>query len=632
MAAQVLNHTAHPGSWLGRERGHRLVPGALSGLLILAFSAIAWLCPITAPAAESPEASQPKSLDLTLSDLRERVMLRNEALQARLLSFEAQRRRARGEYGLFEPQLFGSYTHEVNNRQNTVEQQASLLGAPTFSETNNNYESGLEGLIPSGARVRLGYTLRDLRNTLEPARGVTNGQYQSFLGVTLTQPILKNFGTAATMAGIRMAAISNKMAFQEYRRDLMSLLATAEATYWNLYLTQEQIHFLQESVKTAETLMRDNRARLEVGMGSELEVQEAEAGLGLRRAKLAEAEQKGIEAVNRVLTLFAETAPPGGLAVRAVEVPALAGPVYNYEALRQEAFESNPEFLIATERVQENQIRLGFARNQRLPQLDLRGSYGLNGLGDTAGSSWSFVEHSSFPSWYVGAELHIPIAGGLKTRNDLIATRLDLESSEAALRGLQTEILNSINSAWSKIQTSRGSVSNYETAVKYSQSLLQSALVRAEAGKLEVRKLLETEADLLEARASLVDSLVHHQLAAIELDLTQGVYLHRRHLELTQRELALATEHFGQSQRIGDAAYQQGLSQYGDLRRGAEVAPNPANTDQQPLMQEMIDSDKKREMRDEVQAGFRNGPETGGHPGNPSLDQNDPRFSKLPAE
>jgi hypothetical protein len=166
-------------------------------------------------------------LELTLPDLRERVLQRNETLQGRLLTFEAQRRRARGEYGVFEPDFFGSYTHEVNNRQNTAEQQASLLGAPTFSETNNNYESGLESLVPSGARVRLGYTLRDLRNTLEPVQGVTNGQYQSFLGVTVVQPLLKNFGTAATMAGIRMAAISNKMAFQEYRRDLMTLISGA---------------------------------------------------------------------------------------------------------------------------------------------------------------------------------------------------------------------------------------------------------------------------------------------------------------------------------------------------------------------------------------------------------------------
>jgi outer membrane protein TolC len=621
-SAPPVKNTARHGSCLGAGRTVRL--------LISAFSAVAWLCPITASAGEAAGPVQPTNLELTLADLRERVLQRNETLQARLLSFEAQRRRARGQYGLFEPQLFGSYTHEVNNRQNTSEQQASLLGAPTFSETNNNYESGLEGLIPSGARVRLGYTLRELRNTLEPVQGVTNGQYQSFLGVTVTQPILKDFGTAATMAGIRVAAISNKMAFQEYRRDLMSLLTAAEGTYWNMYLTQEQIHFLQESVKTAETLLRDNRARLEAGMGSELEVQEAEAGLGLRQAKLAEAEQKGIEAVNRVLTLFAETAPAVGLGLRAIEVPRLLGQISNYEALIQEAFESNPDFLIAVERVQENLVRLGYARNQRLPQLDLRGSYGLNGLGDTVGSSWSYVEHSSFPSWYVGAELRIPITGGLRSRNELVASRLDLESSQSTLRGLQTEILNSINTAWRKMQSTRGGVSNYETAVKYNQSLLQSALVRAEAGKLEVRKVFEIEADLLEARVSLVDSLVRHQIAALELELSQGVYLQRRHLELTQRELALATEHFGQSQRLGDAAYQQGLSQYGNLRRESEVAPNPANIDQQPLMQDMIDSGKKREMQDEVQAGFRNRPETIGRPANPSLDDNDPRFSKLP--
>ncbi len=597
-----------------------------------------WACPagrLWADATPPPSASAPAPgtrIELTLPDLRYWVLRRNENLQGRLLTFEAQRRRARGEYGIFEPDIYGSYTHEINNRKNTAEQQASLLGAPTFSETNNNYESGIESFIPSGARVKLGYTLRDLQNSLQPARGVTNGEYQTFFGLTVLQPVLKNFGPAAAMAGIRMAAISNKMAFQEYRRDLMTVLSGAEATYWNLYLAQEQLHFFQESVKTAETILRDNKVRLQAGRGSELEVLEAEAGLGLRRAKLSEAEQKVVEAVNRVTTLIDQEAPAGAFVLHVADVPQISATIPDFQALRREVFASNPDYLIAQERVQEGLIKLGFARNQRLPELDLKGSYGLNGLGDNPGASWTDIEHQSEPSWYVGLEFRIPLAGGLKTRNELIASRLDLQSSQSALRGLETELLNAMNTAWRKMHSTRGSVADYQTAVKYNESVLQAALTRLDAGKLDSRKVLEIESDLLEARVSLVEALVHFQLASLEVELTQGVFLQKRHLELTQHELALATERLGGSRALGDGPYQQTLNDVNRLHDEATAPPAPQTPNQRALSQQMIDWHKKYEMDQEVQAGFSGRTETTPHSANPNLDEFDPRFSKLPLQ
>jgi outer membrane protein TolC len=591
----------------------------------------ACVCPSAEVRADTPAPAAEPKVELRLSDLRLWVLQRNETLQERLLNFESQRRRARGEYGLFEPQIYGSYTHEINNRKNTAEQATTLLGAPTFTETNNNYESGIESFVPSGAQVKLGYTLRDLQNSLQPARSVTNGEYQTFFGLTVVQPLLKNFGTAATLAGLRMAAISNKMAFQAYRRDLMSVLSGAEATYWNLYLAQEQVHFFQESVKTAETILRDNRTRLQAGKGSELEVLEAEAGLGLRRAKLGEAQQKVVEVINRVITLIAAEAPPGDLAVHAADVPELTGQIPDYSTLRREVFDSNPDYLIAVERVQEGLVKLGYARNQRLPEVDIKGSYGLNGLGDNPGASWNDIEHQTEPSWYIGAEFHIPLAGGVKTRNELIATRLDLQSSETSLRGLETELLNAINTAWRKMQSTRGSVGNYQTAVQYNQSVLEAALTRLDAGKIESRKVLEIEADLLEARVSLVEALVHYELACLELELTQGVFLQRRHLELTQHELALATQHIGQSRNIRDASYQEGLNEFQRLRQESQAPPDAAQSSRQrALSQQMIDWQKQTGMKNEVQSGFIDRPELAPRSTNPALDPNDTRFAKPP--
>jgi outer membrane protein TolC len=223
------------------------------------------------------------TIDLGLHDFLRRVLERNESIQMRMLEFEANRRKALSELGAFEPELTASVSREYNQRENTVEQQRSQVGQFLFEEKNNIYQSGIEALVPTGARVRLGYTLRDLNNSLQQRNDIfishpaTNGEFQSFFRISLTQPLLKNAGFSATLAGLRIAALASDIAYQDYRRQMMLIISTAEASYWNLYLAQEQVRFFQESVSTAEKILADNRSRLQAGKGAELEVLEAAA-------------------------------------------------------------------------------------------------------------------------------------------------------------------------------------------------------------------------------------------------------------------------------------------------------------------------------------------------------------------
>jgi outer membrane protein TolC len=497
------------------------------------------------------------SLDLTLTNLLTQVLEHNETIQAKLLEMEVSRLRERAEYGIFEPELFGGYEHVVNNRENTVEQQRNTL-SDTFDERNNVYQGGIEGFAPSGLRVRLGYSLRDLENNLQDqfiSRGATNGEFQSFFGINLTQPLLKNRGPASTMAGIRIAAVGSDIAYQEYRRQLMITLSTAEANYWNLFLAQEQVRFFEESLKTAEKILLDSRQRFEAGRGSELEVLEAQAGLALRQSKLGEAEQKLYEAAARVISLYSQTVLTSDRLIRAVDRPEMKSePVSFFDAWRT-ASEMNPDYQVQRLRIMQESTRLGYARNQRLPELNLKGSYGLNGLGETPGDSWDDIEKQGFPSWIFGVELRVPLGGGLKTANELAAARLRLRAAELGLREVETQMVNALDTAMHKLRSAVTSVQGYQTLVTFSQNLLDSALARFAVGRMESRKVLEIEADLFEARTSLAEAMVQYQRAVLELELVQGAVLRKRKLEFTQAELGRRTVNLLAANGLTDEGY-----------------------------------------------------------------------------
>jgi outer membrane protein TolC len=498
------------------------------------------------------------SFELSLQDYLSRVLERNESIQQRQLEVEVARRKYRGEYGAFEPELFGSFTRESNKRQNTVEQQQTTpTGSGVFNELNNIYQGGLQALVASGARVQLGYSLRDLKNNIQPLFSFpqTNDQFQSFFGLTVTQPLLKNAWDSANLAGIRLAALGSDMAFQDYRRQLMIIISTAEALYWNLYLAQEQVRFFQESVATADKILADNRARALSGKSSELEVLEAEAGLALRHSKLSEAEGKLYEAANRVISLYSETVLSTNRLVRAVDRPQITDRQLGYFDIWQSAYELNPDYLSQRQRLIQESVRVGYALNQILPELNLKGSYGLNGLGDTPGHSWDQLETGDFPSWSVGVELHIPLGGGIKNRNELAAARLRREEAVLALKEIETQIANSLDTALHKIRTAKESIQSYQKSIQFNTNLLESALARLDVGRLESRKVFEIEAELFEARNAEIESLVNYQRALLELELVEGSILKRRKVELSQKELRTKTAEFMSGKRANGSGY-----------------------------------------------------------------------------
>jgi outer membrane protein len=478
---------------------------------------------------------------LTLQDLLERVLEYNESIQMRMLEAEISRRTHRAETGIFEPQVVGTVEHLQNHRPNNAQQQASLIFTQQeFKERNTLYTGGLEFLIPTGARLRTGVTLRELRNNLQVVRGVDK-EYETFVGTSLVQPLLKNFGPGVTTARIRLAALASDLAFQEYRRETMLTVARAEAAYWDLYLTQEQERISNESLAIATQLLADNRHRAEVGRAPELEVLEAEAGVSLRRARLSDAQLLLYEGMSRLGTLYSETGLLHPLHIQAVDEPLIDYEPLAYFESYQRAFQLNPDFLARKTQIRQENVRLSFARNQLLPQFDLRGSYGFSGLGSNPNAAWSDIGGTDFASWSIGVEARIPITGGIRERNELAAARLSQKRALVALKEIEVQVANAIDSALQKVRIYRDNVQSYLSVVDFHERLLESQLASLDVGRIDSRRVLETEEKLFEAKLSVVESMVLYRKALLELELVTGTTLHMRDLELTKHELYAKT-------------------------------------------------------------------------------------------
>jgi outer membrane protein TolC len=194
----------------------------------------------------------------------------------------------------------------------------------------------------------------------------------------------------------------------------------------------------------------------------------------------------------------------------------------------------NPDYLSQTKKLQQENIRLAYAKNQRLPQLDLKASYGLNGLGPNTWSSWEDAEHGGFPSFSAGVELRVPLAGGIRGRNGLDVAKLRKQEALLSLHEIESQVLNSITASLWKIRSSVTSILDYEQIVAFSRERLDTEMKRLEVGKVGAQRVLDADAALLEAKNAVVEARVRTGRAGLELELAQGTVLQSRNLESSQ--------------------------------------------------------------------------------------------------
>ena len=456
--------------------------------------------------------------------LRANLRIRSQKLEGKIAHEQL-----RGEWGIFEPDFIATVAREANYRQNTRQQYLSQ-GTSTFNERNRINSIGIETLLPTGGKVQVNATNKRLRNNLQ---NVNEKESESFAGFTVTQPLLKNAGWGATAAQIRIAAAQSKVVFQEYRKQLMLVLSQAELAYWDLVAARSFAGLRDESVRVAERVLTDNKARVEAGKMTEIEVLQAESGLAVRRAATTEAGQKIVAATAQLSAFFGRAGLVNGT-MRPTD--SLAPPALGHDITGSllEAFKSHPLYIAQIEKCRQDDIRLAFTKNQRLPQLDLKASYGYNGLGTSFTSSEDVVGSTQYPSWYFGFELRIPLGGGIKTRSQSHVAQLRKEQGLLELKAIEVDLTTAVSTLVHKVTSAQEKARGYGEVVKVNVRLFDTELTRLAEGKSDSRKVLQAEQDLADARVSELDARLEWQRAYVELLVQTGTYLAKRDHEITE--------------------------------------------------------------------------------------------------
>lgn len=470
-----------------------------------------------------------KIIRLGLEDFIKLVNEKNESIIVQQLEWEISGDEIKKAKSIFEPEVAGSYEHKRSTDEYTrvesfelFDTQMSYPVSGDRNKRNNNYNIALEGLLPTGARVSLGYTLQEFSYSFNKE---SSKEYQTFIGASLTQPLLKKAGLKTTMADIHIAEADYDIALHTYRQQMMKVVSNAVAAYWNLYLAQEKYRMRQDSVKIAEQVLRDNRERVKTGKMAETEVMEAEAGLLIRKSLESEAKQDIVTAMNDLRGYISSSVGDKEMEIEFTDQIEINTVDRDLTTSIMNAFKLRPEYIATRKKIEREKIRVAFAKNQRWPQFDLKGSYGLNGLEDSVGSSWDEALERDFKSWTVGVELRIPFTGGMKSQSELAIAKRRKRQALLELKAVEVAMINGINTAYRKVDSASEQALYYQKVVDINKHLLEVELARLDAGKSNSRSVLEKEEDLNKARESEIESNITYEKAILGLDMAEGSLL-----------------------------------------------------------------------------------------------------------
>jgi outer membrane protein len=489
-------------------------------------------------------AEEHNGVELTLDQVVQFVVLNNPSVREARLEYLISRSEAEAQLGTFEPELVARYDRSELERENSSLQEL-MYGGKEFWEKNDEYGLGIEGTFFSGGTYRIGYSLNRMNNS----RTALNAErdYESFLGVSAEQPLLKGLTHGAPTAGLRAARQDRFVAFHSYRKQLMETVTMAESAYWNLAFAQEELRMMSNSVEIARKILEDSRERLEAGKMTELDLMEAEAELHVRLSQLADAEQNLFDSMVQLKLLLFDTEIRQDRRIIAVD-PIVSNALerWNREEEREFsltwALRAQPDFMVRFEELERERIILGFQQDQRLPELNLKGSAGFNGLGDSLGESMEKIGSFDFPAWSVGLELRIPVLLGIRERYRLEAAVLRGRLAEARLEAMEYEIMNSIETLILKVTTLGSRVENAHKVVEFRKLMLDAELSRLEAGKSNSRLVYAAEEELTGARRWQLESIAALREAVMRLAYFRGSVLLDKGFERIEGEQVVLSE------------------------------------------------------------------------------------------
>ena len=328
-------------------------------------------------------SEDPNARGLTLKEAIYIALQNNPSLKATELDPVASMETVREANGTFDPNLTAQ--GDIEKSVVPVTSVFQTGGSTAFEQKfyDWNFAINKVSAITNGT---YGITFDNDRALSNSIFTGVNPSYTPNLALSLSQPLLQNFGWKFATINVQIAESGQKQAQWNYGQSLQDFVQRVGGDYWNVVLGEEQLQVARAALRFNLDLVRQNDISVKVGTLAPIDLQEAQSAAATSEANVytAEANLKNFRTQLRqdvMLNPYSTFLPE--------EIQPLTRPNPTEKILVDEehalelAVEYRPSLGGLREAIRDALLQVKFSENQVLPQLNLGAQFGLTSVAGT---------------------------------------------------------------------------------------------------------------------------------------------------------------------------------------------------------------------------------------------------------
>ena len=490
--------------------------------------------------------SQEKTLRLTESNAIHLVLERNldvvvDRFEPNLSFFQIE-----VASKIFEPTISLSLGIDRNDRPLS---STFLTGTDTQTRLGHTADAALSKLFETGTQFRVDYLSGRVSDNNR--RNFLNPYWQASVRTSITQPLLRNFGTLTNTRSIRIAHNNKDISDYVFEQQVVSIVNQVQSLYWDLVFANEDVKVKQQSLDLAIKTNEDNKKMVEIGTLAPIEVFKSEVEIAIRRELLITAKYSLTQMEDQMKKLISSVSDPGKILMRIEPLDSLASREdfkgFDLAQAVSYAIEQRPEIRQQRKRVDNAEIEVKYSRNQLLPDVRLNVFYGAAALEGVArslkvdpitgypvggsspvitnrtgiGDIFNRIFSSDFPTYGASFTVEIPLTNRGR-QAEYARASVSRRQSEKRLRAIEQQIALEVRNAQKRLEMNRARIDVTQKIRELAERNLEAEEKKFQLGTSQIRFVLEEQVRLAEAKTNEISALVNFTKSKRELDKAIG--------------------------------------------------------------------------------------------------------------
>jgi outer membrane protein TolC len=439
---------------------------------------------------------------------------------------------------VFDPTLTGQL---LGQRSNTP--QTTTLNTNSTDLTSNSFTGNfgyLQGFSP-GTQISAGY--QNQYQDTNYFRSLFNPYSQSGLGVTVTQPLLRGFGSELNRRFIHIAKNSEKISDYVFQQQAIVTVAGLIRLYDDLVSLNADLKVKQETLAAAQRLLEDNKNKVDQGTLAPIEATRAEAQVASAQQDLINSEGYVRQQELIMKTVLSRNWGDDPLVhdARIIPTDTLSLeplPTQTPAEIVAQALVNRPEYQAAKLQLTNTQINLKGTKNELLPEIDVVGSYLASGLaggynpGSAAGTAYPGVGGNygtvldqilkgTYPTYSVGINLTLPVRNRV-AQADVARDELQVRQTQVRLKQLENQIRAEVEDALIALQRTRAAYEAATQTTRLQQQSLDIEQEKFDVGLSTNFLVIQYQSYLAQARSTEVAALDAYAKAKVQYERSVG--------------------------------------------------------------------------------------------------------------